>query len=146
MFSLVYSSKTSQYITSDIISAMLKKARFFNQKNDITGCLLHHHQDFVQLIEGDEKLVKALYKKIVSDNRHQNIVLLNTEETNSRMFGKWHMLYDHLDNTSAQVEKRNLFDTIFHSSRALVNPGVSKLSLWVEVNRVLGENQLHFAN
>jgi len=37
---------------------------------DITGCLLFHHGQFIQILEGDKSTVDDLIVKIKKDHRH----------------------------------------------------------------------------
>ena len=117
---------------------MLEKAVVFNQSEDITGCLLHHQGKFVQLIEGQKEVVRQLYGRIREDERHKDIVLLYSESNPVRMFSDWNMVFSDLNDITEQVaHKRALFDEIFHVSDAISTPGRSKLTLWLEVNKLL---------
>ncbi len=139
MFSLVYKSVLATNLSSESLNNMLQKARLFNREKSITGCLLHHKGEIIQLIEGDETEVKSLFKKIQKDKRHEKIIVLNTEENLFRMFGKWSMIYTNINanNTLTYQEKRELFNTIYHSSDVSCVPGISKLALWKEANLIL---------
>ena len=48
-------------MTPENISALLLKSKTYNQANAITGCLLYYGDEFIQLIEGDQKTVQDLY-------------------------------------------------------------------------------------
>ena len=51
-------------MTPENISALLLKSKTYNQANAITGCLLFFDQEFVQIIEGPQKIVQDLYERI----------------------------------------------------------------------------------
>lgn len=51
-------------MTREKIAELLAFARIFNQENAITGCLLFFDQEFVQIIEGPQKIVQDLYERI----------------------------------------------------------------------------------
>ena len=55
MFELIYRSITVPNISDAEINAMLKTSRKFNSENNITGCLLFHNNEFIQILEGEEK-------------------------------------------------------------------------------------------
>ncbi|QCX01020.1 BLUF domain-containing protein [Aggregatimonas sangjinii] len=138
MYTIIYRSKAAASFGPKEINQMVETAKIHNVKNNITGCLLYHEGRFLQLIEGTEKDVKDLYERILSDPRHENITLLGDEKGFMRSFEDWNIAFDNLDLDSAQVsEKRSLFDSIFHDSGALANPGRSKLVLWEEMNKLL---------
>lgn len=76
MFELKNCSEAKNGLTSTDISDILKVARDFNKKNNITGCLLYHNNEFIQIMEGEKKIVQVLYSKIVKDSRHFNVNLI----------------------------------------------------------------------
>jgi len=138
MFTIIYKSKAKADFSPDQILDMLEKAKTYNKKHDITGCLLYHEGSFLQLIEGAEKAVRALYANISKDSRHTEVGLLCAEKTLLRSFKDWNMVYNDLDYESDDVgEKRRLFHEIFYNDDVLSNPGRSKLVLWNEVNAIL---------
>lgn len=117
---------------------MLLKARTFNAAHDISGCLLYHDGHFLQLIEGAEKEVKLLYENIAADKRHRSVTLLASERVVMRLFDKWSMLFNNLEDPSEEIEeKRRVFNEIFHDSGAVGIPSKSKFVLWKEMNALL---------
>ena len=144
MFSLVYRSTAIENFNDPEIRKMLENAKIYNEKKDITGCLLYHNQTFIQLLEGEENEVRALYSKITKDLRHRDICVLHIEENLNPLFSKFSMVYNNLDDISDQVRhKRMLFEQIFHNSDIIGSPGSSKLILWAQVNKLLAqENNL----
>lgn len=55
MFEFIYRSIAVPNISDAEINAMLKTSRKFNSENNITGCLLFHNNEFIQILEGEEK-------------------------------------------------------------------------------------------
>ena len=139
MFSMVYKSEAAENLDVAGIQGLFKNAQIKNKKIGITGCLLHHQGRFVQLLEGEEAEVKALFTEIKRDTRHQNITVLQMEESVLRIFGDWSMIYSNVEEGSSrdEIKKRQLFDEIFHTSNAVFSPSNSKLALWVQVNKLL---------
>ena len=76
MHELIYSSTTVKPMTPENISALLLKSKTYNQANAITGCLLYYGDEFIQLIEGDQKTVQDLYQRIIKGPRHTDIIFL----------------------------------------------------------------------
>ena len=52
---------------------------------------------FFQILEGEDKDVEKLYKKIGKDPRHYDILSLKTEDVNERLFPNFHMKTINLD-------------------------------------------------
>ena len=78
--------------TSDMLK-LLFDARAFNRENGITGLLLHHGGQFMQLIEGDQHEVQRLYRRIAEDSRHRDVVLEVNAPADQRLFPQWQMGY-----------------------------------------------------
>lgn len=66
-------------------------ARSNNKRQHITGALLLADDTFVQVLEGEETAVRALFDRIAGDSRHDSVSLLETGEVESRVFSRWAM-------------------------------------------------------
>ena len=108
MFELIYRSIAHTDITPADISDILNTARTFNEKNNITGCLIFHDGEFIQLLEGNKKLVKDLYANIEKDKRHAHVTLLAEEKKKERMFQHWSMAFNEFTNTDVTNINRAL--------------------------------------
>ncbi len=64
MFQLIYHSLAKPGLTLSEIDAILAKASAFNTKNNITGCLLYHNHEFIQILEGEMDHIESLYVNI----------------------------------------------------------------------------------
>jgi len=80
-------------MTPENISALLLKSRTYNRTNAIIGCLLYYDQEFIQIIEGDEKNGRGLYQRISKDQRHTDIIFLDENQIAERTFSDWNMAY-----------------------------------------------------
>jgi len=97
MFELVYCSVAHPELKPEDIESILVTARDFNSANNITGCLVYHNKEFVQVLEGEKRIVLELYGRIVEDKRHSNVFLLGKEEKDERSFANWNMAYHSMD-------------------------------------------------
>lgn len=97
VYQLIYSSRarTSVVHASDLRS-MLIDFRAHNARVGITGILLYGFRRFLQLIEGEQEEVDALFARIERDRRHTNIELLDCQLP-GRLFGDWSMAFVDLD-------------------------------------------------
>ncbi len=103
MFSLVYRSVAKPNFTLDQIQVMLEKAKENNRILGITGCLLYHHGEFIQYLEGNQYKVLTLFDKIKADPRHKNVELLSFEEREERAFASWDMAFENFYGENAQI-------------------------------------------
>ncbi len=91
VFQLVYRSTANQEFWPNDLFALVEKARTKNAARDISGMLLFHKNQFLQLLEGPEAAVRACFAVIQRDPRHRDIKVLLTEEVAERSFPEWTM-------------------------------------------------------
>ncbi len=99
MIFLFYTSKSKKFFNDQMMLELLEKSRDSNASKGLTGLLLYKSSVFLQYIEGPEKEVLELFKKIQSDPRHTDVKLIskgNLSE-NKRIFDHWSMAYKKSD-------------------------------------------------
>lgn len=72
---------------------ILTTARRFNQNHQIFGVLYYADGQFFQCLEGKQVVLNALFKNIMADPRHQQVVRFNDQEIQRVHFSKWSMKY-----------------------------------------------------
>jgi hypothetical protein len=90
MLQLTYISSAAPAAEMDV-DDILKVSRRNNGAAGVTGLLLFDGRRFLQALEGEATLVNATYQRIKADPRHRAIVLLSSNEVDSRAFGAWSM-------------------------------------------------------
>jgi len=90
---LIYVSKTQANFGPQNIESILEVARKKNQANNISGLLYFNSALFLQCLEGTRESVNETYQKILTDDRHSNIMLLDYSEISEREFNTWSMGY-----------------------------------------------------
>ncbi|WP_293308470.1 BLUF domain-containing protein [Pedobacter sp. UBA5917] len=128
VFYLIYNSIESNPCDAGMLKTLLDQSRDFNKQNDITGILLYVKGQkitkskgrFMQLLEGEERIVRKLYKKITSDTRHWAITLLQIGKYDERIFNEWSMGFEDSDNDTFRSADGhfNLNDIIEHCNRS----------------------------
>ena len=113
MYELVYTSKASPDTTPEDIEDILNKARSFNEKYDITGCLLYYNNEFIQILEGDRKVVRGLYKRISKDHRHIDSMIITEGKKEERVFDDWSMAFHELNADDVNDMSKELFKSNF---------------------------------
>ena len=95
MYELVYNSIADpQDIDEADLMGILAASRQHNQLRGITGFLLYHRGEFVQLLEGERDTVRQVYfDYIVRDPRHTNVKLCGDFEIEQRSFRDWSMAF-----------------------------------------------------
>jgi hypothetical protein len=95
MKQLIYRSQPFGFDNA-MLAGILIEARRNNARDDITGALICRRDVYLQLIEGPEDKIDALYSRILVDDRHANLHLALSSEVTTRMFPEWEMLDDEM--------------------------------------------------
>jgi len=90
---LYYASTATELYSPLEIGNILKACRKNNPALQITGMLFMGNNFFFQCLEGPRNNVNILYKKLMQDQRHSNVQLLEFKEVGSRYFEDWTMKY-----------------------------------------------------
>jgi hypothetical protein len=70
---------------------LMDSFRYINQIQGITGILLYHHGNLIQLFEGPIEKTKQLYDNIINDNRHTKVIKMLHHKIDKRTFPDWYM-------------------------------------------------------
>lgn len=91
MFYLVYVSSAVRPFSRSDLEDLLATSRENNARAGITGMLLYKDGNFMQVLEGEEGAVRALYDKIGKDPRHRGEITLREGFAQGRQFPGWTM-------------------------------------------------------
>ena len=119
MHKLLYVSSTKRDFPSADLEVILAKARANNSALSVTGLLLYVDGGFLQILEGEEDVLRNLYARIAQDPRHWDAkVLLNCEA--QRNFGEWSMGFKALSN---DADDAGLIGITQAAISGLIKPG-----------------------
>ena len=93
MHHIIYISQAIRPLTDLELVALLKQAHQANSGWQVTGALVHGDGQFMQVLEGERAIVKALYAKIECDSRHKGVFKLTDEAIPQRNFPEWRMAF-----------------------------------------------------
>jgi hypothetical protein len=88
---LIYSSAAVKALNELELSRILLGARIRNAALGVTGMLLYHEGAFLQVLEGEERSVETLFKRIGGDPRHSRVLVLLQRKIDARQFPEWSM-------------------------------------------------------
>lgn len=97
MYFILYVSTTEHPMSEQELVEILEVSRRNNEAKGISGMLLYKESErfgsgsFMQVLEGEEAVVTALYHQIVKDKRHHTIVPLESGAIETRSFPDWSM-------------------------------------------------------
>ncbi len=97
LINLIYASSATRQMNEQDLLAILSKSHDNNRRLDITGMLLYRGGNFLQVLEGEEKIVDERFKVIMQDTRHHQVTLLLKRPVPKRQFEQWEMGFTNID-------------------------------------------------
>jgi len=91
IYYIVYVSASKELLSDEDLSDILSTSRANNGALGITGILLYHEGNFIQVLEGPEQGVDVLYNKIAEDQRHTHVNKIISGHSDDRTFPDWAM-------------------------------------------------------
>lgn len=91
LYQLVYISRitTAGLVGSSTLNDIAKLATQNNYNNDITGILCYGNGYFFQCVEGREQDLTNLKNRLLLDDRHKDLKILDFSELDERHFSGW---------------------------------------------------------
>ena len=112
---LLYASRAAEPLTTEVIDSILTTSRKTNPALGVTGLLCHSDEIFMQVLEGGRDAVNHLYRRICSDPRHRDVIVLHHEEITERRFSGWTM-------GQVNLERVNPSILLKYSERPVLDP------------------------
>ncbi|WP_160062089.1 BLUF domain-containing protein [Psychromonas sp. L1A2] len=125
MFELLYTSVAPQCLSEAELMDILIKSRIKNKELGITGLLIYHDREIMQILEGEKATVKALFQTICDDLRHTSAGVFYEGNIKERAFTDWSMAYKSLDEEAV--------NKITHGYQGL-NKALSPVNMLLESN------------
>ncbi|MBL9083847.1 MAG: BLUF domain-containing protein [Planctomycetales bacterium] len=97
MLQLIYWSRAVRPFSDKELTSLLAKARANNESLGVTGMLVHHRGEFLQVLEGPEATVLTLFETISADARHADVCELVRLNVAERGFAEWSMGFFNAD-------------------------------------------------
>jgi len=83
---LCYVSSSNSNLKAADLEELFRTTKRNNLKLNISGILIFNSGNFLQIMEGEQKSISKLYKKIGSDNKHSNLIKLIESPISERLF------------------------------------------------------------
>lgn len=75
------------------LDELLMQSRRNNLCYDLTGLLFYGDGSFMQLLEGPDEWVEEIYRRILRDPRHRNLLEIDYSLRSERQFSEWSMAF-----------------------------------------------------
>ena len=99
---LIYVSMATREMSLTDLTALLDQSREKNARLNITGLLVYHKMEFMQLLEGRREDIFELYDTICRDERNKQNHLLWDGPIAQRSFADWSMAFITSDDISLE--------------------------------------------
>ena len=97
LFRLIYYSVNAIETQETSLQKELKSILISSQKNNpplgVSGALIFNYNHFAQILEGDRKAVTDVFCRLAKDPRHKDLVILEAEPIDERLFENWNMAF-----------------------------------------------------
>jgi blue light- and temperature-responsive anti-repressor len=104
---------------------ILDSARRNNSRRGITGALLYNGGSFAQILEGPLDKLELVFEAIQSDERHEDVNVIENGPIAARMFPNWSMAFaaSRCPADTAQVTEafHSVFSGSIHGTNQLLN-------------------------
>jgi hypothetical protein len=125
------------YSDEELIT-ILEISRDNNAANNITGLLLYHDGSILQILEGEEAVVKKVFNKISLDTRHKSVIKMVDGSTTKRNFEGWLMGFKQVSEQDwsliagyFNIGNRDVFKTL---SSSATNQAINLIKSFAHVN------------
>ena len=109
---LVYLSKARPGLSAVDVRAILGSAQVKNRRRDVTGFLLYSGRHFVQVLEGRPAELDELVKALQTDDRHDELHVLDRRPIPHRRYGAWAMGF------TESLDDADELDRLFNGEKA----------------------------
>lgn len=92
-YQLIYVSAATKPLAPAQLRELLVVARKNNHSVNVSGMLVYHDQCFLQVLEGPKIAVEAIFDRVATDPRHQQVKVLLRQGIEAKEFDEWSMAY-----------------------------------------------------
>ncbi len=118
-YAISYVSTANPALSETEIQEALDFSKDWNNNHNITGILLYSQGNFFQVLEGEEQLLKDLFDRIKTDERHHNIIPIFQKQVPNTQFERYEADFISLDD---RYNDEN-FET-YLAQISLLNPSI----------------------
>lgn len=111
LFQLVYTSQATVKVTPEVVQNIMGNCDIKNNILRISGILFYQNGIFMQLLEGEETVVRKLFDLISHDTRHTGIKVLYEGHCSMSRLSLWAMGF-----SSKEIETESFKSNPFYLS------------------------------
>ncbi|MCF7567647.1 BLUF domain-containing protein [Sabulilitoribacter arenilitoris] len=103
------------------LRGIYSKAKENNNKNGISGILIYKKKNFLQVLEGEEDVVNATFKRILNDKRHHNVFLVIENNIRSRFFEDYNFGFTIIKDKDTWASLKGYFNWLRNADNRIAN-------------------------
>lgn len=73
------------------LNAIMDASNRNNERDGVSGALLFDTLWFVQILEGEREAISATLRRILPDERHADVTIMDCQPIENRLFANWWM-------------------------------------------------------
>ena len=124
-------SDSREYESLDDLKTLYSKAKKNNLDYNITGILIYHNGNFLQVLEGLEKDVDRTYKRISLDSRHGNILKVINIDIEQRIFEDYNFGFTVINSSKEFDELDEYLKWLKNAENKLANKVISMVENFI---------------
>lgn len=129
MISITYVSSAVYRFSEATLLDLVDQCQRNNERLGVTGILVYSDGNFMQVIEGADLVIHALYERIRCDSRHRGVYTVRQQGIEAREFRGWSMAYNILPPAALRTNRTPHAFIDRERRRALPMPAGSASSL-----------------
>jgi len=100
----------NRLLTNSDVNELLDFVKVKNNSLNITGILMYSDGIFFQILEGEKTIIKELFKKILLDSMHYDIIKIFDHEMEEPSFSKYNSSFSTINKRSEHSELKQFLE------------------------------------
>ncbi len=114
-------SDSNQQEAPKNVKDLYAQAKKNNLKNNISGILIYHKGNYLQVLEGHEEDVDKTYERIIKDKRHKNIIKVININTETRIFADYNFGFTVVRSSNEFIELHDYLNWLKNANHKIAN-------------------------
>ncbi|WP_203255877.1 BLUF domain-containing protein [Hyunsoonleella ulvae] len=129
---ICYVSSCSITESIDSIKSIYNKAKANNLKHHISGILIFHKGNFLQILEGRAEQVDTTFNKIKNDTRHSNIIKVINTNIEERIFEDYNFGFTVVKTSTEFKELNEYLNWLKNADHQLANKLITMVENFIK--------------
>ncbi|WP_299255362.1 BLUF domain-containing protein [uncultured Aquimarina sp.] len=105
-----YVSTANKLLSNSDINELFEFVKINNNSLNITGILMYSDGNFFQILEGEKTRIQDLFKRILIDSRHYDVIKIFDHEMEKPTFSKYDSKFSTINKKSEHSELQSFLE------------------------------------